>query len=493
MGSPNSYIESQYGPGRHPERRTLKEDNQDCPGIRGGTVRAAAFRIGRPCRISSMPWRRSQFLAACALILATLILGTPAAWAVSDEAVPDATVPDETVPDETVPVERPSDSSSLPEACVTALESSVEALQTVSIKFHVKHDYRVEGLPRAKRDDMEIYLDAGRFYLKRARTLPSPTDGSDRVREEEMAFDGSVFYIGNNGRQGQPLVLKMLGDNSEDPQTKYVYIDCDYLDAAGFKLPSTVREWKNSQLQSTVLELVSTGTIVDQSTVGAILSLKLRIPEPAIVNAKRLNLDVLADEMLQGGSTHAQVEQSIEAYRRVRALGWDRQVELELDMEKGFALRRRVDTNPEGKRIQTIECNDFEYTEQAALWLPRKCTVKTYVKSPELLNVFTDDANRTDSIELAEIGFQKREDVAFELDYGAGTLVSDRSSTAAKESPAGEVAYTAPAEGDALREAANKARLGRWRGYFIVINVVVFVALVGRHLYKKRAATRPKP
>jgi len=385
-------------------------------------------------------------------------------------------------PAEAAKADRAGDSGiSLPEACEEAIASNIRALGTVGIKFAVQREYRVPGLPRPKRDDIYIYLDSAKFYQRRVRTLPSPTGGGDQEIEQEMAFDGTVFYLGHTGKVGAPRLLKMLGDNAEDPQARNTFTSCPYLDAAGFSLPRTVRQWKESTLVSTVLQMTSVGTITDLSTEGSTLALILRIREPYVTAAKQLDLDQLSRQMQQGGATEADIKNRIKSYRRVISLDWFRQVEIWLDTEKGFALRRRKDSNPEGRVIQTIECRHFRYTKRANLWLPWKCTVTTYVKSPELFMAFTDEPNETDRIELHELTFKPRKDVTFKLDYGTGTLVTDRSTKAAKASRFGGTSYVIPSGKENLR-----AQAGHWRSIFFALNFIVLLVLVLVLLYRGR-------
>ena len=225
---------------------------------------------------------------------------------------------------------------------------------------------------------------------------------------------------------------------------------------------------------------------MDLSTEGSTLTLILRIPEPYVTAARRLDLDQLSGQMQQGGAKEADIKYLIDSYRRVRSLDWFRQVEIWLDTEKGFALRRRKDSNPNGRVIQTIECRDFQYTKRAHLWLPWKCAVTTYVKSPELFIAFTDEPNETDRIELHEVTFDPRKDVSFKLNYGTGTLVTDRSTKAARASWLDGKSYVIPAGKGELREASIRAQAERWRPTFLVLNIIVLLVLVLVLWYRAR-------
>src|SRR5260370_322120 len=182
-----------------------------------------------------------------------------------------------------------------------------------------------------------------------------------------MSFDGSVFYSGTKRKAGHPSLVKLLGENPGDPYAKNTFIPSAYLDAVGFGVPQTAPQWKDSSLVSTVLQLISTGKVMNVSTEGSTLMLSVRIPEPYVAMAKKHDLETLATE---GSPKSAGNDQMFAAYRRLRELDWYRKVELWLDLEKGGAIKRRKDSNPEGKLIQTVEFQDFLNTHKANLSLP---------------------------------------------------------------------------------------------------------------------------
>jgi RNA polymerase sigma factor (sigma-70 family) len=307
--------------------------------------------------------------------------------------------------------------SVLPKACQEALASNVQALKTVGIRFSVQPTYatvqRLGGRP--EHENAHLYLDNGRFHLWREMTFSSPSGGQDQLQKEEMSFDGSTFYLGNKSH-----VLKLLGANPGDPKAKDIYLPSPYFDAVGFGLPETAAQWKeNPATVSTVLQLVSTGKVMGVSTDGPTLKLTLKIPEPYVEKARKLDLDAMA----KGNPLNS--AQFVAAYLRVRELDWYRQVELWLDPEKGYAIKRRKDSNPEGKLIQSIDCDDFRYMRRGKLWLPWKCTVKSYLESPPFLKGFRNNPQRIDEIEVQDLTFEPRADVSFSLDYGIGTRVND--------------------------------------------------------------------
>jgi len=162
-----------------------------------------------------------------------------------------------------------------------------------------------------------------------------------------------------------------------------------------------------------------------------------------------------------------------------------RKVELWLDPAKGYALKRRVDSTPDGKLIQTIECENFESTGRGQLWIPRTSRIRTFLKLPDELDGFAEEAVRTDTVTLTSFSFDPRKDVSFVISYGPGAFITDRSTAAAGTAPEGKVTFIEPADVNALREAANRARPRL--SVIVFINVFVLFVLVGVVLWRRRA------
>jgi hypothetical protein len=200
-----------------------------------------------------------------------------------------------------------------------------------------------------------------------------------------------------------------------------------------------------------------------------------------VADAQTTDLDLEATRMLQTGSSELEVRARIEAIKQLRSSGRKRRVDLWLDPHRGYGLIRRVESTEEGKVICKVAADAWEQFGNDKTWLPRTCTIRTYVADPYMLKGFADAPERTDSIELQDVTFGPARDISFALDYGPGTWIEDRSSEAAKASKSGQLSYIQADSLSKLRDAATFKRRWPW---LMVINLLLLVAL-GAMAYRK--------
>ena len=84
--------------------------------------------------------------------------------------------------------------------------------------------------------------------------------------------------------------------------------------------------------------------------------------------------------------------------------------------------------------IKSTSCEDFKSYVGSKVWLPQKCVMKCYVSMPEILTGFTEYPCQIHTITLNAAAFDEAppSDVSFRLDFGPGTVMSDRSTIAAE-------------------------------------------------------------
>jgi hypothetical protein len=363
------------------------------------------------------------------------------------------------------------------EDCKAVLQRVVAALQRVDIEYTVKVDWQTPNLPRMTGESGHIYLDDGKMYFRFNRTFP-PLSGRPHVVElEEATYDGNTYYLGKNSEGGRPSIRTMLGDNPDSPQAWQNFTKtCLYLEAAGYRLPRKVAEWKGGKLTSVVLECLMEGEVdrVTTDPATSLLLVSVRIPDPAALNAKTIDLDLRADEMKQNLSSPAEIKQRIGELSRLRTSDRKRRVELWLNPGKGYSLVHRVESTLEGKVIYEIEATDLKQFGKAGVWLPENGTIKTFVRDTEFATGFQSQPDRTDVVHLEHVSFEPRKDISFVLDYGSGTTIVDGSSKEAKSSPSGQIVYEKPGSLKDLRHAAESNQSRRW---VLVINVILVVLL----------------
>lgn len=378
-----------------------------------------------------------------------------------------------------------SESSTLPDheaqitlsTCKSEVAKSVAALQTVGINYSVKVDYRVPHLSRMTGESAFFYYDRGKMFFKFERTFPPLPDRPQVIESEEMSFDGQVFYIGKNTEGAAPSIKTILGENPDSPHAwQQSSRTCLYLEAAGFRIPTKVAQWRNPFLGSIALEYLKIGEAVSTTMEKSLLRISATIPEPAVLFAQKMNLELLSNEMKQNGQPPAEIQARIGEVQRLRASDRKRRVTLWLDPAKGFALVRRVEETTVGQLICRVQVDQLEYTDNAGLWLPKVATIETFVRDVELVQGFTDIPNRTDSVALQDVSFDAKDDIGFSLDYGPGTMVADRSSLASKSAPSGKVVYVTPGSLSDLRTVAESQRRRNW---LIIVNGLLLTLLLG--------------
>lgn len=368
--------------------------------------------------------------------------------------------------------------------CLAALRDNSQAIQTVFLKYSaetVRHKSPgVESGNAPSVAQYQVYFDAGRFYSKRDASIQR---GTERIPStHELSFDGSVFYAGNRrDNYGKPSVAKYLGDNSDDSRAGAISrTPCQFLSASGFYVPSTPVEWKASSIDSIVLHYLKVGKLLEQASDGPFLRLTFEIPDPIIKQAQQIDLHLKTRETR--GENPKQIEEKRSRFRNVASLEPTRRVQLLVDPSKGYAITRRDDFTKDGRRIQSIEAQELLRRSESPIWLPSTCKVEDYVAVMPFLEGFSDQPVQTVTLTLEEISFERRS-IPFAIEYGAGSVVADHSTEAARESPSGQQIIIVPEKSDAVRKSAQSVREGissgrNWSTLIVALNLIVAAAIV---------------
>jgi hypothetical protein len=386
--------------------------------------------------------------------------------------------------DETPAVNAAGDrKAAIPEEMRIVLAENAAILGTCDLRFTMDRQYSVPNLPRPVKEDHEFYLEDGKLRHRFSQYFPA---SNSVVQVVERAFDGKVFYYGSINGPGQPLLFRLLGDNPDDPKAKYWPVECAIVRPLGIELPTTVSDWINVALTSALLKMTSEAESVSiEEGENSTIKVTLEIPEPVVVYAKSLDLEAF-ESYRRGYSEPIALQKVVQRMRDLRSMTLFRTVVLWLDPAKGYALMRRVDSTPDGKLIETTECRNLEFSGKGHLWTPRASTIRIFLEAPDELEGFVEEAEETVTITLHHVSLECRKSESFALAYGPGASITDRSTAAAKVSPTGATFYVEPADENALREAAKRARPGRTT--IVVINVLVLLVLVIVVFWRKRTA-----
>jgi hypothetical protein len=331
----------------------------------------------------------------------------------------------------------------LPKDCVERLN----ALSNQFGDFYVRYATNLEwaspqpnGFRSAGEAKNVFYSEPGRFFSRNERSLVGPK--SSRRSDLELSYDGQVLYYGQKTDADKGTIAKHLGENPDDRMADNYVVSCSYLDAAGIDLPKYARDWGTTAPESFILRSVRDGKLLSVVTENDQLVARLEVPEPAVVAARKQDVDTLRKNWASARMTEQEVNAQLADYERMKAMKDRRIVKCILDPKRSYAITHREDSTPDGKRIQTIDCKDFKAFDAQKCWLPQQCVVRRYVDLSSLAN-FSDEPRTTLSIKLEEISFDKRDEISFQLEYGPGSIVIDRSTLAAKESGESE-SYRVP-------------------------------------------------
>jgi len=358
----------------------------------------------------------------------------------------------------------------LPDQVRRALDENASALsplrvtweQTRSSPWTVSQVLAKLKMPDTARDVMapqkvEVKLQGNKFYVHYWRSMAQAeahSKGGPRsdlpllLVEQEVAFDGSKFYNGSPGRldgaqQGDANVHIEGIERIVQPPGDRVLADPVYFYMAGFRVPSTARDWTSARPKSLLQSVLDQG-----GKIGGVR--EERLGEEA----------VLSVEVLKEG------EKTVFA----------------LDPAKRYALRRRTAWYPSGSLAATVDCLDFVRLQDPDLWLPKRIEVDQHVdKDPQLL---MHDTYAVSVVSRAPIA---PEELA--VSYKApGSWVTDDTIPGAEGLKEGKVTYRVPASAEELDEAIalamgkvpQRAPLSR---SILALNVVALAILLVVVLY----------
>jgi hypothetical protein len=391
-----------------------------------------------------------------------------------------------------------STSQQLPPECVVALRQTADALATARIVASIQREHTMSpgSAPGSRRKDETTVtcFDGGRFYHRSESSIVLPT-GEAKASISEMAFDGTTFFVGSLRKNGRSSVVKLLGDNPRGAGVETIAVRSPFLDAAGISVPSTPLAWRSSSIEALPLFYQRTGSVLDVSSDNQGLMVQFEIPDPAVLAARKLDLDREAKNLQAGGSSADDVRQTLEAYQHIRSLEPVRRIQVRMDPDRHFAVTNREERTADGKLIQTFEAEDFAYYDSRDLWMPAKCIMRQYLSAPSLLRGFTAEPYLTVQFHLIELSFEKRDEISFELQYGPGSTVTDHSvavpATGSQVGATHIVPAAADSRGDAATDGLNDQNTtSSARRTLVILNASVLFVLIGffvsRRLLRRR-------
>ena len=153
---------------------------------------------------------------------------------------------------------------------------------------------------------------------------------------DAASFDGSTIYWRFENAD-QPVLLKIPASRLGDARRNVHWLQCRYLDAAGWHIPSTASQLAASNCQSVILQLIEAGASVS----------RLEYVQPTQI---RIEL----------AAVHPPAMKYV----------------FYLDPKLGNAIRRQEEYL--GGQLRTeIDNEDFQRLGTRSIWLPRHCRIET--------------------------------------------------------------------------------------------------------------------
>jgi hypothetical protein len=198
---------------------------------------------------------------------------------------------------------------------------------------------------------------------------------------DATSFDGATicWRFDNDGQQ---VVLKIPAARIDSRRRNIVWLQCRYLSAAGWELPSRARELIRSDCLSTILKLIEDGARVNRVDDVQLDGRSLTRVELAGLQSEGA-ADFTGPRPMGAAST---ASPSIaprpndpgqhSAAKAIKYLFY-------LDPQFGDAIRRREDYFDGQLRAQ-VDNDEFQHLSGRDIWLPRRCVVKASGKSHDL-------------------------------------------------------------------------------------------------------------
>jgi hypothetical protein len=345
------------------------------------------------------------------------------------------------------------------------------------------------------------YLDADRFYEREESPRhfdlgKVKTDGTQLL---ELAFDGRTYFTGlrdDLASDGAPWTMtKYSIDDKTDPERNKPFTGIRYLTAAGFYQPLSIADLATApSIGSLVLHDLSQSGSTQVEQADGNLRVTVHIPDPILLDARRVNLERYRKELENGYNTPQHISAEIDAVKAMQMMAPTRTVAFLLDPNRGYAVVEREERTAAGKRLLHLTTDGWKQYESADVWLPERCVESNFTDawSPSK-SVGTPALTYTIQLTLAEFGQQH--DVAVALDYKKpGTIVHDRTAVEARSRTNHELTYTVAADGATLLRgtqlARNETQGGRsvWIWINVTILAVIATAFLVRRWIKLRSA-----
>lgn len=315
--------------------------------------------------------------------------------------------------------------ASLPKEVDAALQTHDRFLQKVWIEYERSLSTKPELLIRER-----LVSESGKFLYR----VDTTNEENNKKLTTNRSFDGHLYYQGTPTLK-TPMVLRLLGDNPDDPKAKTVWIKASAFETVGIQLPTSARKCLDERIEPIVLFLNRVGTLESSEEAGDVFVLKFRVPAIDYLPARSITLS--------------------------------------LSKQFNCAIVEWSEMLHTGQKMRHVKCSDFSQIEDSQYYLPRTVLGTVYVndyhtETPEAVAEWTYALRLTTAGTLVS-------GVDFSQNGPIGSVVVERSSEDAKNAPSGQIEYQVP---DSYENLSRFGRALYFRKWFLLgILLVAAVAL----------------
>lgn len=311
-------------------------------------------------------------------------------------------------------------------------------------------------------------------------------------QDSEVSFDGDVMWTAES-RPTHVMLRKTSLTNTA--RLTELYWKLPYFEAAGIYCPMYPWELgQSSFLEPAALKFVENSDSTEIVQEGANLRVTCYVDDWVLVNIQKTNLETFRKTLENSPTGSESISNQLDILERAQKLIPKRKISMLLDSKHGYALAERADWTADGQLIARFNSEEWEYFEQAGLWLPGRCLVSYFTK-PYLLDKFSAEPVRKLVVNLKSAEFAERK-IEFTLSkapkytVGGTILLDDGFTTTTGNGLKTPVMLTVTADGRLLQKSASLAQgeisTGMRRLWISILLFIVFLPVLLFLLWRSR-------
>lgn len=328
-----------------------------------------------------------------------------------------------------------------------------------------------------------VRIEEKRLYIKTEYSDGSVFEGS---------YDGEYYYYASTEKDAKqdhmPIIKKYNPRLESDPEiTTPIYYE--YLELTGLRLPQTIEGTKHYEgPESLVLSLIRNNKITDWKIENNYV--KINAGADSLWNNEEQSIDTkYIKKQLEGTLANGeQIEQVVGSIVSTQLQNPLHRIYLELDSNANYGISKRVDYNIDGKRLQDINVKKWMHASNLDIYIPKIVEQKLYTKRRNMERVY-ETPNMIIEYTLHSID-RINDEFNYTLESSpqyrrAGTLLADRTTSAAKKSPYHQVNKFINVDGEyltknvTLDDFKRSAKVEVWH-MLVIISIITSYIIMNR-------------